>query len=96
VGPKFFDFEGDACPVVILRRHEDHQQFKVQNDFERVNDLSVRVFGEEPTASDVCEGDACSQVTVTWEEAKERYKVRNNSVDLSGQGSRRRILPRLP
>jgi hypothetical protein len=80
-GSKSFDCEGDACPVVRLTRQQDRQQFKVQNDFERVNDPGARVIGSVPTASDECEGDACSQVTVTWEEAKERYKVRNNSAD---------------
>jgi hypothetical protein len=76
-----YDGEGDACSVLTLTWDQEHQQFKVQNDFERVNDLGVLVIGSEPTASDDCEGDACSQVTVTWEEAKERYKVRNNSAD---------------
>jgi len=77
----FYDCKGDSGPVVRLTRYQDAQQFKIQNDFERVNDLGVRVIGSEPTASDDCEGDACSQVTITWEEAKERYKVRNNSAD---------------
>lgn len=76
-----YDWKGDECSVVTSTLDQNRHQFKVQNDFERVNDLGVRVIGSETSASDECDGDACSQVTVTWEEAKERYKVRNNSAD---------------
>ena len=79
-GTKILDCERDAYPIVRVRR-EHHQQFKVQNNFERANDLLAHGIRPDPLISDDCEGDACSQVTITWEEAKERYKVQNSSAD---------------